>query len=77
MKKASSNAKPSKMRSEYNFRGGSRGRYAEKYAEGTNLVLLAPDVAEVFPDAASVNDALRLLLKAAQKSAVSSRLKVR
>jgi hypothetical protein len=38
-----------------------RGKYAERYARGTNVVLLDPDVAEVFPDPASVNRALRAL----------------
>lgn len=46
---------------EYSLRGGVRGKYAERYARGTNLVLLDPDVAEVFKDAASVNRALRAL----------------
>jgi hypothetical protein len=49
------------LRPEYSFRGGVRGKYAERYAQGTNIILLDPDVAEVFPDAASVNRALRAL----------------
>jgi len=49
------------MRDEYDFSTGVRGKYAERYARGTNLVLLDPDVAEVFPDAAAVNQALRAL----------------
>jgi hypothetical protein len=52
---------PDEMRAEYDFRGGVRGKYAERYARGTNVVLLDPDVAEVFPDPASVNRALRAL----------------
>jgi hypothetical protein len=51
------------MREEYDFSGGVRGKYAERYAQGTNLVLLDPDVAKVFPDSAAVNDALRALVK--------------
>ena len=47
---------------EYDFRGGVRGKYAAAYAEGTNLVLLDPDVAAVFPDATTVNEALRALM---------------
>ena len=43
-----------------------RGKYAERYKKGTNLVLLAPDVAEAFPDSESVNELLRLLLKVAK-----------
>lgn len=44
-----------------------RGKYAERYKEGTNVVLLAPDVAAVFPDSDSVNNALRLLIDVAHK----------
>ena len=44
-----------------------RGKYAERYKEGTNVVLLAPDVAAAFPDSDSVNTALRLLIDVAQK----------
>jgi hypothetical protein len=54
------------MRDEYDFSGGKRGRYAKRYAAGTNLVLLEPDVAAAFPDSESVNQALRLLVKAAR-----------
>jgi hypothetical protein len=54
------------LREEYEFtpeqmRQGVRGKYAERYRQGTNLVPLDPDVAEVFPDAAAVNQALRAL----------------
>jgi hypothetical protein len=49
------------MRPEYDFSGGVRGKYAERYAQGTNIVVLEPDVAEVFPDSAAVNRALRAL----------------
>jgi hypothetical protein len=54
------------LRPEYNFsrmKGGVRGKYVERYREGTNLVLLDPDVAAAFPDAKAVNDALRLVLQ--------------
>lgn len=51
------------------IRRGVRGRYAARYAEGTNLVLLDPDVAAVFPDAAAVNGALRGLLELARRQA--------
>lgn len=46
---------------EYSLRGGVRGKYAERYAAGTNLVKLDPDVAAVFPTSESVNRALRAL----------------
>ncbi len=48
-------------RAEYDFTGGVRGKYAKKYAKGTNVVILDPDVAKLFKDSESVNDALRLL----------------
>lgn len=47
---------------------GVRGRYYKDYVSGTNLVLLNPDVAAVFPDEKSVNDALRSLIKIAKNS---------
>jgi hypothetical protein len=49
--------------SQMKVRSRGRGRYVERYREGTNLVLLEPDVAEMFPDAASVNEALRFLIR--------------
>lgn len=45
----------------YSLQGGVRGKYAERYAQGTDLVPLDPDVAEVFRDPVSVNRALRAL----------------
>ena len=47
------------MRSHYDFSGGVRGKYAAYYAQGTNVVVLAPDVAEVFPGTIAVNEARR------------------
>jgi hypothetical protein len=52
---------------EYDFRPGVRGKYAARYAEGTNVVLLDPDVAAAFPDSAAVNSALRALLEIARR----------
>ena len=49
------------MLAEYDFSAGVRGKYANRYARGSIVVVLDPDVAEVFPDAASVNQALRAL----------------
>ena len=63
--------KHEEMRKEYkreDLGKGIRGKYFEEYKTGTNLVLLSPDVAAAFPDDASVNDALRGLLKVAQQS---------
>lgn len=55
------------MRPEYDLRGGVRGKYYKQYMEGTNVVLLDPDVAAVFRDSGSVNQALRVLMKAARQ----------
>jgi hypothetical protein len=70
MKKAVENEMDDELRPEYDFAqmtGGVRGKYVERYRSGTNLVLLAPDVAQAFPDDAAVNDALRLLMQVAQR----------
>lgn len=50
------------MRAEYDFRGGVRGKYLERFQEGTNIVLLEPDVADAFRDSNTVNTALRQYL---------------
>lgn len=49
------------MRKEYDFSKGTRGKYARRYKEGTNIVLLDPDVARVFKTPTSVNRVLRSL----------------
>lgn len=57
------------LRPEYDLaqlRGGVRGKYAERYKQGTNLVLLDPDVADAFPTEDAVNEALRLLMRIAE-----------
>jgi len=59
------------MKAEYDIRGGVRGKYTQRYREGTNLILLDPDVAESFPDSESVNRALRLLIDVARKCVAS------
>jgi hypothetical protein len=55
------------LRPEYDLaellKNSVRGKYAERYQAGTNLVPLAPDVALAFPDAEAVNEALRLVIK--------------
>jgi len=55
------------MRPEYDFSKGVRAKYAQRFREGTNVVVLDPDVAAEFKDSAAVNDALRRLLKARAK----------
>jgi hypothetical protein len=47
------------MRNHYDFTGGVRGKYARRYAEGTNVVVLDPDVARLFPNRDAVNETLR------------------
>lgn len=54
------------MRNEYDFSSGVRGKHHEVYRQGTNLILLEPDVAEVFKDSATVNFALRTLVNIAR-----------
>ncbi len=49
------------MLEEYNFSSGVRGKYTKRYVEGTNVVVIDPDIVEYFPDQDSVNDALRTL----------------
>jgi len=71
MKKEINSEMEDELRLEYDFsqlENRVRGKYAERYKEGTNLVMLAPDVAEAFPDSESVNEALRLLIKVAKTS---------
>jgi hypothetical protein len=46
------------MRSHYDFSGGERGKYAERYTVGMNVVVLAADAAAMFPDSIAVNEAL-------------------
>jgi len=55
------------MLEEYDFSNGVRGKYAKRYQEGTNVVLIDPDVAEFFPDRDSVNDALRSIIRIIKK----------
>jgi hypothetical protein len=54
---------------EYDFSRGVRGKYARRYASGSNVVILSPDVAKVFTDSESVNEALRVLVKVARQNA--------
>lgn len=60
------------MRQEYDFSSGARGKHHEAYRRGTNVVLLEPDVAEVFKDSAAVNAALRALAQVARAITPSS-----
>jgi len=70
-KKTDSGPAP-EMREEYDFSNAVRGKYAERFAKGSNVIVLDPDVAEVFSDAAAVNGALRLLAESARGSEKAS-----
>jgi uncharacterized protein YcsI (UPF0317 family) len=62
---------PDELRPQYrreDLGKGVRGKYFESYQKGSNLVLLNPDVAKVFPTGAAVNKALKSLIDVAQKS---------
>lgn len=61
MKKA--DGPDSRMREEYDFSDGVRGKYADRFAEGSNVVVLDPDVAAEFKTRKAVNDALRSQIK--------------
>ena len=63
------------MRPEYDFSKGVRGKYAERFAAGTNVVVLDHDVAKVFKSSESVNRALRSLAEVARLSTKSRRKK--
>ena len=67
MNKSVKNRGSEEMRSEYDFSKGVRGKYVDRYRAGVNLVQLDPELAEVFPDSKSVNDALRVIASAANR----------
>lgn len=71
MKKPPSKRRTPEMRAEYDFSGGVRGKYVDRYRQGANVVLLDPELADAFPDSKSVNDALRALV------AISARAETR
>ena len=74
MKKTSTSKSAEDMRPGYDLsklKGGVRGKYYEQARAGTNLVLIEPELANVFPDTASVNRALRLLADTAEAIAGS------
>jgi len=61
MKKATDKTAEPEMRAEYDFSRGVRGKYARRYAQGTNVVVLEADVAKPLPNAEAVNNSLRAL----------------
>ena len=64
MKKAT--RRDNDMRDHYDFTGGVRGKYARRYAEGTNVVMLDPDIARLFPNREAVNETLRAVAQIVQ-----------
>ena len=76
MKKATATRLDDSLRPEYDLsrlKGGVRGKYYRQAAAGTNLMLIEPELAKVFPDAESVNRALRLLVDTAEAVARPAR----
>ena len=71
MKQEPGTARVDELREEYDFSHGVRGKYARRYGEGANIVILDPDVAKVFRDSKSVNEALRALVEVANKAAAA------
>ena len=70
MNKGKNKINGDEMRPEYDLsqlKGKVRGKYVKRYGEGTNLILLESDVKAAFPDAGSVNEALRMLIKVARR----------
>jgi len=61
------NAVAEAIRPEYDFSQAERGRYVRRFAEGTNIVVLDPDLARLFPDSFTVNRALRVLSEIARR----------
>ena len=81
MKKNTTSEVADELRPEYDLtellKGGVRGKYVARYRAGTNLVLLDPDVAKSFPDAATVNEALRLVIRLGEIQRVKKRAAAR
>jgi hypothetical protein len=70
-KRASKNE--SEMRAEYDFARGVRGKYADRYKRGANVVVLEPDVTDVFTTAEQVNNSLRALAKIIRKQTLAAK----
>jgi hypothetical protein len=61
------------MQPEYDFSGGVRGKHFRRYQRGTNVVVLEPDVARIFPNAETVNDSLRALAGIIRRQKVAAK----
>jgi hypothetical protein len=71
------NSREDELLPEYDFTGAVRGKYYERYRQGTNVVLLDPDVAAIFRDSAAVNDTLRRLVSLAEAKVTAQKSRVR
>jgi len=69
-KKPRSKRSPVEMRPEYDFSGGVRGKYVDRYRAGANVVLVEPELTRAFPDSRPANDALRALLSIATRARI-------
>ena len=68
MKKKTEIERDPDMLDDYDFSKGVRGKYVQRFIQGSNVVVLSPDVAEMFPDSESVNNALRMLVEIAGRT---------
>jgi hypothetical protein len=73
MNQESNDERDPEMWDEYDFSGGVRGKYAGRFVRGSNVVVLDPDVAQVFTDSESVNRALRALAEIIQDQSEKAR----
>lgn len=73
MKKKGRTSEEPEMAPEYDFSKGVRGKYAGRFALGSNIIVLEPDVAKVFPDSSAVNDALRALVRISERRKATRR----
>ena len=73
MNRSTRKADPDEMRPEYDFSKAVRGKHFRAYQAGSNVVLLEPDLVDAFPDSASVNQALRMLVRLSRSKALSDR----
>ncbi|HVD96352.1 MAG TPA: hypothetical protein VNE84_09495 [Candidatus Limnocylindria bacterium] len=65
--------KNNEMLREYDFSKGIRGKYARRFARGSNVVVLEPDVAKVFPNAQAVNSSLRSLAEIIRRKSIAAK----
>ena len=71
--KKSAKKKKLEMQPEYDFSGGVLGKYGRRYAQGTNVVVLDPDVVRMFPNAEAVNSSLRALAEIIRRRSPASK----